>query len=137
MNYISILFLGLIASQCSAVPVPESTDLTARQMPPMGPIVPLAKLSYPRQEPLEPVLPVTLSADEQALLAKVYARQVAPWALGAVASDNKPPIAARQVQPLEPVAATKADTDPLPVAVAGKLATRQEPRGPVNTLTDP
>ena len=60
-----------------------------------------------------------------------------PGHFTAVASDNKLPIAARQVQPLEPVAATKADTDLLPVAVAGKLATRQEPRGPVNPLTDP
>ena len=137
MNYVSILFLGLVASQCSAVPVPESSDLIARQMPPMGPIVPLAKMSYARQEPVEPVLPVALSGDERAILGKVYARQVAPWAVSAVASDNKPPIAARQVQLLERVAATKAEADLLPVAVAGKLATRQEPRGPVNPLTDP
>ena len=135
MNYISILFLELIASQCNAAPVPESIDIAPRQMPPMGPILPLAKMVYPREEPLDSIAPVTVSANEEALSARIYARQVAPWGVSAVASDNKLPIAARQVQPLQSLAATKTDSEPLPLVVAGELVPRQEP---VNTLvTDP
>ena len=133
MNFVSILFLGLVASQCGAAPIRDSIDLAARELPPMGPF-PVGRASvYARQGPIDgdlvgPVLPVALSADERALLATIYARQIGPVAsapISAPVATDENFVRARQL--LEPV-------QPLPVAVSDKFVRRQEPVGPTQPL---
>ena len=133
MNFVSILFLGLVASQCGAALIRDSIELAARELPPMGPFPVGRAAVYARQgltdgDLVGPVLPVALSADERALLATIYAHQIGPVAsapISAPVATDENFVRARQL--LEPV-------QPLPVAVSDKFVRRQEPVGPTQAL---